>query len=366
VSSVGDVAIVHDYITQRGGAERVVLALAAAFPGAPIHTSLYDLEGTFPEFGLLDVRPMPIDRIGPLRRHHRMALPLFAPSFSALTIRADVAVCSSSGWAHGAHVTGRKVVYCHTPARWLYQSERYLAGFGGPAGLVLGALKPGLRSWDKRAAASAHRYLVNSTVVQTRVAELYGIDAEIVPAPVGVDPSGPAEPVPTVESGFFLCVSRLLSYKNVGAVVAAFSAVPERQLVVVGTGPMHDELVAAATPNVRILGRVTDGQLRWLYREATGLIAASYEDFGLTPVEAAAYGTPTVALRWGGFLDTIVEGRTGVFFDEPEPGRIATAVRELAAATWPADVLMTHAEVFSPARFAARLQAVVAEEAGAQ
>jgi glycosyltransferase involved in cell wall biosynthesis len=366
VSSAADVAIVHDYITQRGGAERVVLALAAAFPGAPIHTSLFDPEGTFPEFGSLDVRPMPINRIGPFRHHHRLALPLFAPSFSALTVEAEVAVCSSSGWAHGAHVTGRKVVYCHTPARWLYQSERYLAGFGGPAGLVLGVLKPGLRSWDKRAAASAHRYLVNSSVVQTRVADLYGIEAEIVPAPVGVDPAGPAEPVPSLEPGYFLCVSRLLSYKNVAAVVAAFASVPEHRLVVVGTGPMHDELVAAAPANVRILGRVTDGQLRWLYRAAAGLVAASYEDFGLTPVEAAAYGTPTAALRWGGFLDTIVEGRTGVFFDEPEPELIATAVRRLAAETWAAGVLTTHAEEFSPARFAARLQAVVESEAAAQ
>jgi glycosyltransferase involved in cell wall biosynthesis len=315
--STRPIAIVHDYLTQRGGAERVVLALAAAFPGAPIHTSLYDPEGTFPEFGRLDIRSAPINRIAPLRLHHRIALPLFAPSFSALTVDAGVTVCSSSGWAHGARVTGRKVVYCHTPARWLYQSERYLAGFGGPAGLVLGALKPALRSWDKKAAATAHRYLVNSTVVRRRVADVYGIDAEVVPAPVGVDPSGVADPVPGIKPGFFLCVSRLLSYKNVGAVVAAFAHLSDLELVVVGTGPMQEELAAGATRNVRLLGRVTDGELRWLYRNAIGLLAASYEDFGLTPVEAAAYGTPTAALRWGGFLDTIAEGRTGVLFDHP-------------------------------------------------
>jgi glycosyltransferase involved in cell wall biosynthesis len=363
---VTTVAIVHDYVTQRGGAERVALALAQAFPGAPVHTSLYDPDGTFPEFARLDVRPLPINRIAPLRHHHRIALPALAPSFSALTVRADVVVCSSSGWAHGASVMGRKVVYCHTPARWLYQSDRYLAGFGGPAGIALRALRPALRSWDRRAAATADRYLVNSTVVQRRVADIYGIEAEVVPAPVLVDPAGPANAVEGIEPGFFLCVSRLLSYKNVGAVVAAFARLPDLQLLVVGTGPMQDELSALATPNVRLLGQVGDSELRWLYRHARGLLAASYEDFGLTPVEAAAYGTPAAALRWGGFLDTIVEGRTGVFFDQPDPGVIAAAARALADQSWSSDVLTAHAEAFSLARFTARLQAVVAQEAAVQ
>ena len=118
------VAIAHDYLTQRGGAERVVLAMLRAFPGATVHTLLYDPEGTFPEFREAHVVTSPLNRLGPLRRDHRLALPLLAPSFSRLEIAADVVVCSSSGWSHGARVEGRKVVYCHTPARWLYQPDR--------------------------------------------------------------------------------------------------------------------------------------------------------------------------------------------------------------------------------------------------
>jgi glycosyltransferase involved in cell wall biosynthesis len=357
------VAIVHDYLTQRGGAERVVLAIADVFAGAPIHTSFYDPAGTFPEFGAADVRTLPIDRVGVLRRHHRLALPVLAPSFSALKVDADVAVCSSSGWAHGARVSGRKVVYCHTPARWLYQSERYLAGFSGPAGVALGAMRPALRAWDRRAAASADRYLVNSTAVRRRVAEIYGIDAEVFPPPVAFDPAATAEPVPSLEPAFFLCVSRLLSYKNVGAVVDAFAGLPEHRLVVVGTGPLATKLAAAATANVRLVGRVSDAQLRWLYRQCRGLVAASYEDFGLTPLEAAAGGKPTAALRWGGFVDTIVAGETGVFFEEPEPDLIAAAVRDLASTDWQEGTLISHAEQYSVERFRARLRAVVAEEA---
>ena len=147
------VALVHDYLTQRGGAERVVLSLTRAFPGAPVYTSLYDPGGTFPEFADLDVRTLPINRLAPLRRHHRAALPLLAPSFSRLRISADVVICSSSGWAHGTQVEGKKIVYCHTPARWLYQPDRYLRGRGRPLQAAASVLRSTLERWDKRAAS---------------------------------------------------------------------------------------------------------------------------------------------------------------------------------------------------------------------
>ncbi len=199
---------------------------------------------------------------------------------------------------------------------------------------MVSLLAPSLRRWDRKAAGSAHRYLVNSTAVRRRVADLYGIDAEIVPPPVEVDPNGPATEIEDLAPGFFLCVSRLLPYKNVDAVSEAFRLLPDHRLVVVGSGPLAGPIRAAAPPNVTVLGRVDDASLRWLYRSCAGLVAASHEDFGLTPVEAASFGKPTAALRWGGFLDTIVEGTTGVFFDRPEPRPIAEAVDLLAETRW--------------------------------
>jgi glycosyltransferase involved in cell wall biosynthesis len=353
------VALVHDYLTQRGGAERVVLTLAGAYPDATIHTSLYDPAGTFPEFAAHDVRTLPLDRVRLLRNHHRLALPLLAPAFSRMHVDADVTVCSSSGWAHGAHTSGAKVVYCHNPARWLYQVDQYLSGSSGLAGAGMALLAPPLRRWDARAAASADRYLVNSRAVRARVAEVYGIDADVVPPPVDIDVAGPREAPPGIEPGFLLCVSRLLAYKNVGAVVDAFRTLGDQRLVVVGTGPLADELAATAPSNVTLLGRVSDDELRWLYGACLGLVAASYEDFGLTPVEAAAFAKPTAALRWGGFLDTIVEGRTGCFIERPEPGPIADAVRDLVATRWSADVLTDHARTYAPDRFLASVGAVV-------
>lgn len=357
------VAIVHDYLTQRGGAERVVLAMARAFPGAPVLTTLYEPASTYPEFASLDVRPSPLSRVGLVRRHHRLAFPVLAPTVGAMRPDADVVLCSSSGWAHGVRTAGRVVVYCYAPARWLYQRERYV-GDRRAARFALAALGPPLRRWDAAAARRADRYLAISTVVAAAIADAYGIEAEVVAPPVTFPVDGPEEPVPGVAPGAVLCVSRLLPYKNVDAVVQAFAALPDQRLVVVGDGPERDRIARLAPANVTIAGVVTDAQLRWLYRRASGLVGAAHEDFGLTPLEAAAFGCPAAVLRAGGYLDTVVEGRTGVMFDAPTPAAVARAVAGLRAARWDPAELRAHATRFSEARFASRLQAVVAEVAG--
>ncbi len=360
------VAIVHDYLTQRGGAERVVLSMLKAFPDAPLYTSLYRPDMTFPEFAEADVRTLALDLLPPLRRNHRLALPLLAPAFSRLEVRADVTICSSSGWAHGARVRGRKVVYCYTPARWLYQGKRYLGERAQPAaGAALGALHPYLKRWDRRAAASADRYLTLSTAVSERIKEVYGRDAEILPPPLTIEANEPMEPVDGLAPGFFLCVSRLLPYKNVAQVCEAFSTLADERLAVAGDGPEASYLRARAPANVRLLGSVTDAQLRWLYASSFAAVAASYEDFGLTPLEAAAFGKPSAVLRWGGFLDTVREGSTGVLFNAPEAQEIRRAVAVLRSREWDAATIRAHAESYSESRFVERLREVVSEEAAA-
>ncbi len=360
-----DVALVHDYLTQRGGAERVVLALIRAFPAAPLYTSLYEPKTTYPGFRTADIRPLRINRIRVLRRHHRLAFPLLAPAFSALQVDADVVVCSTSGWAHGIRTDGRTVVYCHAPARWLYQPERYLGNGDGTwlPRAALATLSPPLRSWDRRAARRADRYLANSSAVRDQIRAAYGIDAEIVPPPLPLPPRGPERKPDGLEPGFFLCVSRLLPYKNVGAVVEAFERLPKERLAVVGTGPEEGRLRADAPKNVRFLGAVADDELRWLYDNAAGVVAASFEDYGLTPLEGAALGRPAAVLRWGGFLDTVVEGVTGVFFERPDPAEIRAAIDRLRHEDWSAEALQAHASQFSERRFVERLQEIVAEEA---
>jgi glycosyltransferase involved in cell wall biosynthesis len=359
------VAIVHDYLTQRGGAERVVLSMLRAFPGAPLYTSLYDPGGTYPAFRSADVRTLAVDRFLPLRRRHRLALPVLARTFSRLEVSADVVLCSSSGWAHGTTVHGRKIVYCHSPARWLYQAERYLGDSGVLARTSLRLLRPHLLRWDQEAARTADRYLTNSSFVRRQVAALYGIEPQVLPPPCAVDPSGAERASAGVKPGYFLCVSRLLPYKNVDAVVAAFQACPEKRLVVVGTGPEESRIRRLAGANVRFLTSVSDEELRWLYANCAGIVAASHEDYGLTPLEGAAFGKPAAVLRWGGCLDTVVEGRTGVFLDAPRPEAVQRALTELAERDWDAKVLKTHAATYSEERFALRLRDVVEQEAAA-
>ena len=195
-------------------------------------TSLYDPQGTFPEFAAVDVRPSRIDRIPGLRGHHRAAFPVLAPTFSSMKVKADVSLCSSSGWAHGAATSGRKVVYCHAPARWLYQTDRYLGARSGSGSdravkqLAVGALRRRLETWDRAAASSADRYLVNSTASADAVRSAYGIEAEVLAPPPAIDASGAMRPVAGLEAGYWLCVSRLLPYKNLDLVIAAVSTVP--------------------------------------------------------------------------------------------------------------------------------------------
>ncbi|MET3960891.1 glycosyltransferase involved in cell wall biosynthesis [Marmoricola sp. OAE513] len=357
------VAIAHDYLTQRGGAERVVLAMARAFPGAPIYTTVYEPDGTYPEFADLDVRVTPLNRVGFFRRHHRAALPFYAPVVGATTIDADVVVASTSGWAHGFRTSGTSVVYCHSPAHWLYQGEDYLGRRSPVARIAMFFLGRPLRWWDKRAARRADVYLANSTEVAGRIQQHYGRSAEVVPAPVpqriayaAENPDGPAhQPAP----GFYLCVSRLLPYKHVAAVVEAFAAEPDKRLVVVGNGPLEGPLKEVATSNVQFLKDISDADLTRLYHDSRALVAVAYEDYGLTPIEAAATGTPCIVLRWGGYLDTMVEDLTAVFVDEPSPTALRDGIARFEARTWDPEAIKEHAEAFTEEVFTARLTEIV-------
>jgi glycosyltransferase involved in cell wall biosynthesis len=376
------VVLAHDYATQRGGAERVALLMAQAFPGSPMYTTLYDPRRTFPGFAEVDLRTSALDRVRPLRRHHRLALPLLAGAVDRHPVDGDVLLASSTGWAHGYRGARRTVVYCHAPARWLYQTDRYLGarGAGGVADRVrtataraaLDVLGPRLRDWDRRAAAHADVYLANSSVTRDAVRAVYGLDAEVLPPPPALLPAGAERPLRRggreITPGFVLCVARLLPYKNVDVVVEAAGATG-RRLVVVGEGPDRARLEALAGRHapgqVVLAGRVDDDELRWCYGHAAVLVAASYEDYGLTPLEAGAFGVPVVALRAGGYLDTVSEGVSGRFFDAPTLGAVADAVDAATQTTWDPRAIHAHVARFGTERFVTRLcQAVLGEPDG--
>jgi len=155
---------------------------------------------------------------------------------------------------------------------------------------------------------------------------------------------------------WYLCVSRLLPYKNVAAIVEAFTASPQRRLVVVGDGPDGERLGAEAGDNITFISGISDDELATLYRGCRALVAMSYEDFGLTPLEAAAAGRPSVVLRWGGYLDTMVEHLTAVFVDDPEASAIRAGLDELEQRSWDSAAIAAHADRFTQEEFAHRLR----------
>lgn len=357
------VAIAHDYLTQRGGAERVVLAMSRAFPEAVIYTTLYHPEGTYPDFAAATIRTSWLNRFGVFRRDHRKALPLLAFAANSLRVDADIVVVSTSGWAHGFPTRGRRVVYCYSPARWLYQTETYLGGKASRSlkGVVLLALRPFLRRWDRKRARDAGNYLAISRVVQDRIRACYGMDSTVVPAPHSFDASRPLEPIGELagQDGYYLVVSRLLPYKNVTEVVEAFRQLPHHRLVIIGDGPLREALLAELPANVTLLRGLSDAQMRYAYRHCRAVIAPSIEDYGLTPLEGGVFGKPTLALRGGGYLDTIAEGVSGAFFDTPTAAAIAEAVHADHDG-WDAAAITAHVDQFSERQFIQRLRDEVA------
>jgi glycosyltransferase involved in cell wall biosynthesis len=191
----------------------------------------------------------------------------------------------------------------------------------------------------------------------------YGVEAEVLPPPPALTPTGPEREILGLDPGYFLCIARLLPYKNVQVVAEAVGLVPGARLVIVGDGPARSAIDSVAGPNVRFLGQVDDATLRWLYRNSLALVSASFEDYGLTPLEAACFGRPSVVLRSGGFLDTVVEGETGTFFDTPVVDNVAQAMKIAGYQTWDVGELQAHAEKFSAASFRRRIRQVIEEVA---
>jgi len=355
--SLGRVAIVHDYLNQRGGAEKVVLEMSNIWPEAPIYTSLYRPDSTFDEFRGRDIRTSFLDRL-PVDRSFRNLFPFYPAAFWSFgEIDADVVVASSSGWAHMARAVEDAVhlVYCHTPARWLYGDD-YLNAGGRRARrqALVAPLGGGLRQYDARAARRADVYIAVSDGIRKRVRDTYGFDSPVVHPPVQ---TGRLQPSARGER--LLVISRLLPYKRVDLVVAA-----ARQLGlgldVVGDGPLLDELRSAAGPGTTFHGAAPEETVTRLLETCSTVCVAGQEDFGIVAVEAQAAGKPVVAYGQGGARETIVDGVTGVLFDEQTVTCIACAVVACDELDTPPEAIAASAARFSASAFVEGLRGVIA------
>lgn len=353
------VAIVHDYLNQAGGAERVVAVLHRIYPDAPIFTTLFDAAAVGEPLASADVRVSWMQRLPLWKKHFKFYLPLYPAGIRSLDLTGyDLIITSSSAWAKGVRVPpgARHVCYCYTPMRWVWSFDEYVgrsemsAGARLAARLVIGAL----RRWDVRTSGSVDRFMAISSEVAARIRQCYGRESDVVFPPVDVARFRYDRPV----GDYFLVVSRLNSYKRIDLAVEACTALG-LPLVVVGDGPDRAGLERIAGPTVRFMGRLPDAEVTALFEGCHAFILPGKEDFGLTPLEANAAGRPVVAFGAGGALDTVRDGETGVLFHESTPESLGRGLSVVASRAWDRMVLRRHAESFAESVFVERFRAVV-------
>lgn len=352
-------ALAHDWLNQAGGAEVVLAVLHALYPAAPIFTTLFD-PARVPAPAGWDVRTSWMDRLPGIHARHQPYLPLYPLAWETTRLEDyDLVISNKSGFCHGVRA-GRAVhvCYCLTPTRFVWQPRSYLAFEDVPAAarLVLRGLLPALRRWDKAAADRVDHFVAISNTVRDRIARFYGRRSVVIHPPAALERYAVGEAV----GDYYLVLSRLVPYKRIDLAVQAFTRLG-RRLVIVGDGRDRRRLAAMAGPAVEFRGRAPDAEVAGLLSGCRALVWPGVEDYGLAPVEAMASGRPVIARRAGGVLDTVVEGRTGVFFDRPDPDALAQAVALAESITWDPAAIRVHAAGFGRPVFEARLTGFVGQ-----
>lgn len=346
-----NVAIVCDWLTTPGGAEKVVLELHAMFPHAPIYTSIYNPE-KLPEFRQADVRTSFIQKLPRAKHHHQWYLPLMPLAFESFNLSEyDIVISSSHSCAKGI-ITKPDTIhicYCHTPPRYLWdRSHQYIREYGMNTMVkkMSGRMIHKLRIWDRTAAERVDHYIANSEHVKKRIRKYYQRDAQVIHPPADIQKFRKHKE----KKPYFLAVGRLTAYKKFDLLVDTFNEC-EDSLVIVGDGEQRKELQKRAKQNIAFLGYVTDEKLRRLYQEAEALIFPQLEDFGIVPVEAMACGTPVIAYGEGGAAETVIDGKTGVLFSKQTPARLKKAIETFRKTEFDASKIRQHAEKFSQSAF---------------
>ena len=352
-------ALVHDFLIQMGGAERVVEVMAEAYPDALLYTSATFGANLFPAFRSNRVRNSWMQRLPGMEKLHKKLFFLYPFAFKSLRMApVDLAWISSSSFSKWIpKPEGTKFVcYCHTPPRFFWNPDEYLQNeIRNPVlRRLVRALMPLFRRSDLRQSRKIDLFLANSRNVQQRIRECYGRESVVVYPPVDVERFQVSE-----RSGdFYLIVSRLVAYKHIDRAVRAFTE-SGKKLVIIGDGPDRARLESMAGPGVIFLGRAPDETVTEMMATCRAYVFPGSEDFGITPVEAQACGKPVIAFRDGGALETVIEGETGVFFDEPETASLNEAVERFEKGLWNPNRIRRHAERFSIERFLRETQEIL-------
>jgi glycosyltransferase involved in cell wall biosynthesis len=351
------VALVHDFLLDVRGAERVFLALCDLFPDADLFTAVYDERGTEGRFAARRLTTSFLQRVRPDARTFRALLPLYPYAMEALDLSGyDLVISSSSAWAHGviADPGAVHVCYCHNPFRYAWNArEATLAKYDPLRGAVLGLVFQRWRQWDWIAAQRVDLYAANSETTRKRVKRYFGRDATVLYPPVET-----ARFAPAAVGDEYVVLSELMPHKRIDLAIAAFNEL-RLPLTVVGNGPDARRLRRMAGPTIRFTGRVSDAEAAALLSSARALVVTATEEFGIAAVEAQAAGRPVIALREGGVRETVIEGETGVFFDGVEPSALVAAVRGFDPDAIDPAACIANAERFDVAHFRHGLRVLV-------
>ncbi len=358
-SAAGRVALVHDFLLDVRGAERVFASLCDIFPDADLFTAVYDERGTEGRFSGRNIHTTFLQRLRPTARTFRPLLPLYPYAMESLDLSDyDLVVSSSSGWAHGviASESALHVCYCHNPFRYAWnERERTLARFDPVRRAALSIVLQRWRQWDWIAAQRVDAYLANSEITRKRVRRYFGREASVLHPPVETERFAPL-----AEAGSeYLVLSELMPHKRIDVAVEAFNRL-RLPLLIVGNGPEARRLSRLAGPTVRFAGRVSDEEVARLLPRSRALVVTATEEFGIAAVEAQAAGRPVIARNAGGVRETVQEGITGAFYAADDADALAEAVAAFDATGVDPQACVESANRFDVAHFRHGIEAMIA------
>ncbi len=357
------IALVHDYLVQYGGAERVLEAFTELYPHAPIYTLIYDPEAMHGVFAGKRIYTSYLQKWPFIRKHHRIFPPLMPPAIEQFDFsQYDVVLSDSSSYAKGIITRPETlhISYIHTPMRYAWDDcQKYTEDFGFP--LIIKRLVPffmnPIRLWDRVSADRVDRLIANSDFVASRIRKYYRKEAVVIHPPVDVHRFG----IAPVQRDYYLMVGRLIAYKRHDIAIEAFNRL-KLPLKIIGRGPEMERLKKLAGPTVEFLGRVDEALLPQYYAECRGFVFPQEEDFGIVAIEALASGRPLIAYRGGDIPEHLQEGSMGVFFDEQTSASLMEAVKRFQSLSFDPAFIRQQVLHFDKACFQAKIQDYVSRE----
>ncbi|WP_195972832.1 glycosyltransferase family 4 protein [Clostridium thermobutyricum] len=355
------IAIVHEWLTNMAGSERVVVNFKEIFPDAPIYTTVYNEKNLDKELQNIEVHTSFLQKIKKARTNHQKYFPLMPMAFESFDLNEyDVVLSSSSSCSKGV-VTNPNTVhicYCHSPMRygWEFYYE-YIKDFKGIKKRLIKYFMNYMRVWDVNSSKRVDYFIANSENVARRIWKHYKRESVVIHPPVRCKLFN----ISNIDEDYFLVVSRLVEYKRIDLAVEVFNELG-LPLVIIGDGGEREKLQAMAKDNIKFLGRQPDEVIKEYYSKCRAFIFPGEEDFGITPLEAQASGRPVIAFGKGGALETVIDRVTGVFFKEQTKESLIEAINIFLKLEFDKNIIRNNAEKFDEEIFKKKIYEFIVEK----